>query len=433
MSTTDAELGNPSAQREDRATAQRDDRAPALREDQEVPLPLRRMAAWGWRLIVVAAAAWVVMKALAPVTSVVIPVILAILLTALLNPLVNLLTRRTPLNRGLSSALALIGFILAVLGMFYFAGTQLMKSFDDIRSKSIAGFRQLTQWAARTFGLDDNAIDEATTQLLDRLRDNAGQLISGAMSGLSTASTIVSGIFICLFTLLFLLLGGQKIWRWLVSTLPRGARIPTHEAGRRGWRALGYYVRTQVLVAAVDAFGIAIGLALLGLPQYAVPVWLIVFLFSFIPIIGAILSGAVACLLVLVMEGFWPAVIMLVIVLVVQQVEGNVLNPLLMGRAVELHPLAIFLGVAFGGTLYGMVGALLSIPVLSFLNAFIGYLANRDPAPTLAPDVEGWRAFGMTADAGAASLEQPSTPDASPPRGAPDPAEVVAAPAEQQD
>lgn len=197
---------------------------------------------------------------------------------------------------------------------------------------------------------------------------------------------VATGIVICLFTLFFLLSSGTAIWRWVVGLLPPDARIPTHEAFRRGWKALSAYVRTQILVAAVDAVGIALGMVVLGLGSYAVPIWLLVFLFSFIPLVGAIASGAIAVLLVLVLNNWVSALIMLGIVLAVQQIEGNVLQPFLMGKAVEMHPLAVFLGVAAGAMLAGIPGALFAIPLIAFVNATMLYVVGRDPSPELGLD-----------------------------------------------
>src|SRR5699024_6945736 len=166
-----------------------------------------------------------------------------------------------------------------------------------------------------------------------------------------------------------------------------------HEAFRRGWKALSAYIRTQILVAGVDATGIAIGMIGLGLGSYAVPIWLLVFLFSFIPLVGAIVSGAIAVLLVLVLNSWVGALIMLAIVLAVQQLEGNVLQPFLMGKAVELHPLAVFLGVAAGAVVARFAGALFSIPLMAFVDATLLYVVGRDPSPDLGQDEAGAEHF----------------------------------------
>lgn len=358
----------------------------AAQVDDAVPLGLRQVTAWAWRLIVIVVAGWLVVRGLSRVSTVVIPILIALLAASVLQPLVGWLRRRTNLGAMGASAVAMLGLVVAVTGMLVFAIQQLTASFSDIQAKATLGFRQLLNWVSSTLRIDTTTLNHALEQAQSRIQANSGQLVNGAMTGLSGLTTVVTGAFIALFTLFFLLAHGDRLWLWVVTLLPEQARVDTHEAFRRGWRSLGAYVRTQVIVAAVDATGIAGGAAILGLVGYAIPIWLIVFLFSFVPIIGAFLSGALAVLLVLVLKSFWSAVIMLVIVLVVQQVESHVMQPILMGRAVALHPLAVFLGVAFGGTIAGIPGALFAIPLMAFVNATGLYLSGRDPAPQLKTD-----------------------------------------------
>ncbi|ATG54201.1 AI-2E family transporter [Brachybacterium ginsengisoli] len=369
-------------------------RAPGLAtEVEEIPLGVRRAAAWSWRLIVVVAAASLLLWGLLQVAGLVVPVLIAILLAALLTPVVKVLTRYTFLGRAAASGIALLGLLLVIAGMFTLAGRQLFAQFADIQDKAVTGFQSLTDWATTTFKIEAPMVDSAIQEGLDKLQENSDQLVSGALGTAAVLGNLVTGILICLFALFFLLSGGSGIWRWVVGLLPPAARVPTHEAFRRGWKALSAYIRTQILVAGVDATGIAIGMIGLGLGSYAVPIWLLVFLFSFIPLVGAIASGAIAVLLVLVLHSWVGAVIMLVIVLAVQQIEGNVLQPFLMGKAVELHPLAVFLGVAGGAMVAGIAGALFSIPLIAFVNATMLYIVGRDPSPELGLDAAGAEHF----------------------------------------
>ncbi|MDN6398972.1 MAG: AI-2E family transporter [Brachybacterium sp.] len=355
-------------------------------EVEEIPIGVRRAASWSWRLIVVVAASALILWGLLQITTIVIPVVIAILLAALLTPVVKVLTRYTFLGRGAASGVALLGLLLVISGMFTLAGRQLVAQFADIQEKAVTGFQDLLDWATSTFQIDDPMINSAIDEGLQQLEQYSGQLVSGAVSTAAVLGNLATGVVVALFTLFFLLSGGAGIWRWVVGLLPPAARVPTHEAFRRGWKALSAYMRTQILVAAVDAFGIAIGMIGLGLGSYAVPIWLLVFLFSFVPLVGAIASGAIAVLLVLVLNNWIGALIMLAIVLVVQQLESNILQPFLMGKAVELHPLAVFLGVAAGAMVAGIPGALFAIPLLAFVNATLLYVAGRDPSPDLGLD-----------------------------------------------
>ncbi|MGY5766643.1 AI-2E family transporter [Brachybacterium sp. DNPG3] len=359
---------------------------PQPQEVEEIPLGVRRLAAWSWRLIVIVAGGALVLWAVSQVASIVIPVLLAILVTVLLTPLVQVLTRYTFLGRGAASGIALLGLILVIAGMFTLAGRQLIAQWADIQSKAVDGFQSLLTWVTETFSIDAPMMDDAIDEGLAQLQANADALINSAMSTAAALASIGTGIIIFLFSLFFLLAGGPTIWRWLVGLLPPASRMTTHEAFRRGWKALAAYVRTQILVAGVDATGIAIGMVCLGMGSYAVPIWLLVFLFSFIPLVGAVLSGAIAVLLVLVLKGWVFALIMLAVVIAVQQIEGNVLQPFLMGKAVELHPLAVFLGVAGGAMVAGIPGALFAIPLIAFVNATLLYVVGRDPSPELEAD-----------------------------------------------
>jgi predicted PurR-regulated permease PerM len=364
-----------------------EDGTPATpREVAEIPIGIRRLGAWSWRLIVIAAAAALILWGLLQITAIVIPVLIAILIASLLSPLVTLLTRHTFLGRGAASGVALVGLIVVIVGMFTLASRQLFEQAGDIYAKAFTGVQTLIDWANSTFNLDSQMLDRASDEILAKLQENTDSLVSGAFSTAAVVGNIVTGIVIALFSLFFLLAGGSSIWRWVVGLLPPAARVPAHESVRRGWRALSAYMRTQIMVAAVDATGISIGMIALGTGSYAVPIWLIVFLFSFVPLVGAIVSGAIAILIVLVLKGWVLAIIMLAVVIAVQQIESNVLQPFLMGKAVELHPLAVFLGVASGAMIAGIAGALFAIPLIAFVNATLLYMTGRDPSPELGVD-----------------------------------------------
>lgn len=362
-------------------------RPPALSpEVEEIPIGVRRLASWSWRLIVIVAASALILWGLLQITVIVIPVLIAVLLTVLLAPVVNVLTKYTFLGRAAASGIALLGLLLVIAGMFTLAGRQLIAQWPDIQTRAVEGFQALLDWVQSSFQIDMPMINTAIDEALEQLQQYSGQLVSGAMSTAAVLGNLGTGIVICLFTLFFLLSSGGVIWRWMVGLLPPAARVPTHEGFRRGWKALSAYVRTQILVAAVDAFGISIGMVFMGMGSYAVPIWLLVFLFSFVPLVGAIASGAIAVLLVLVLQDWIFALIMLGIVLLVQQAESNLLQPLLMGKAVDIHPLGVFIGVAAGVLLASIPGALFAIPIIAFVNATLLYLVGRDPSPDLPKD-----------------------------------------------
>jgi predicted PurR-regulated permease PerM len=186
---------------------------------------------------------------------------------------------------------------------------------------------------------------------------------------------VLAGLFIVMFVTFFFLRDGAQIWAFLTRFLPRGARLPMWRAGNEAWETLHSYVKATVFVAFVDALGIGVGAAVLGVPL-ALPLGALVFLSSFIPVIGATLSGAVAILVALVAKGPVTALIMLAIVIAVQQLEGHVLQPFIMGRAVALHPLAVILVLTGGIVIAGIVGGLIAVPILAVLNTAVRSLAT---------------------------------------------------------
>ena len=196
--------------------------------------------------------------------------------------------------------------------------------------------------------------------------------------------SFLTGLLLTLFTAFFFLYDGRSIFSWFVGLLPKPARAQAEGAALRGWQTLVQYVRVQIIVAGVDSVGIGIGAFFLGLPL-VIPLTVLVFLGSFIPIVGAVATGAIAVIVALVSQGFVSALIMLGVVLLVQQIEGNVLQPFIMGKAVSVHPLAVVLAVAAGGFRYGIPGALFAVPLIAVINTVVLYLSGKD---VFAPDEE---------------------------------------------
>lgn len=342
-----------------------------------VPVPVRVAAAWSWRLLVVVAAVGLCGYLLSTVAVVVIPVLIAGLLAGLLFPLVRW-ARSHRVPAGAAAGLTVLGLVGVVVGLLVLAGRQIVAGFAEVSGSAVTGVRQLLDRLEGTpFGWDVGTFDDWIGDVGLTVQDNSQAILDGAMSFGSTAGHVLTGVVILLFTLFFLLMDGERIWLFLVRLFPVPVRRAVNGAGRHGWTALVQYARAQGLVAALDAVGIGVGAALLGVPL-ALPIGILVFLGSFIPIVGAVVTGAVAVLVALVANGTTTALLMLGVVLLVQQLEGNVLQPLIMGKAVSVHPLAVFLAVATGAVLYGIVGALFAVPVVAFLNTVVRYLAGGE-------------------------------------------------------
>jgi predicted PurR-regulated permease PerM len=352
------------------------------RDDEDVPRGLRVATAWSWRLLVLAAAVALVLWLVGRLKDVLIPVSIALLLSALLSPSVGWLRRRVRLPRSLAVAVVLIGGIAAVGGVLTLVVTQFVNSFPALAKNATDGIRTI-QNSLRTGALhlsNDQltGVADAVQRWLDSHRD---MLTSGALSTATTAVDVLFTALLVLFTTFFFLRDGRRIWHFLVSLLPSVGRAPLGAAGEASWVTLVSYVRATVLVAFIDAVGIGLALSLLRV-QLAFPLAALVFLGAFVPIVGAAVSGAVAVLVALVTDGWVTALIVLAAVVLVQQLEGHILQPLIMGRAVAIHPLAVILAIATGLILAGIMGALIAVPLVAVINTGIRRLvSHRQPSP----------------------------------------------------
>lgn len=350
-----------------------------------VPRGLKIATAYAWRFLVLAAAIAVLVWIVIQLRLLIIPLLAAILVTALVWPLFSLLLRRLP--RWLSLIITLLLTVSVIAGLLWVAIWQITRDAASVRDRTVAGIGQLRDFLIEgPLHLTGGQIDDAVRQGFGILQEQAQLLWSGALAIGSTLGHVATGILLTLFILICVLADGAGIWRWVVRLFPTRARSAVDGAGRAGWRTVITYARTQLLVATIDAIGIGVGAALLGVPL-AAPIGVLVFLGAFVPFVGAVLTGALAVFLALVYNGPWIALWMLVIVLGVQQVEGHILQPLLMGAAVKVHPLAVVLAVAGGAMVAGIAGAVFAVPLAAFVNVVWLYLSRRgwerpvDPGP----------------------------------------------------
>ena len=350
----------------------------ALDDDAVDPF-VRKAAAWSWRLLVIAAALAVLLWVLWQLEVIVVAVALAVMLTALLVPAVDWLDRRGVRRSG-AVALVLFSAFGVFGGILTFVVSQFVSGVPGLVEQVTRSIDNATQWLIEgPAHLSREQIDRAGDTAVKALRDNQEKLTSGALSTAATLTEIVTGALLMLFTLIFLLYGGRNIYAFLTKIVPAHTRERVRDAGRAGFGSLIGYVRATFLVALVDAVGIGAGLAIMGVPL-ALPLASLVFLGAFVPLVGAVLSGFVAVVVALLAKGFIYALITFGLIIAVQQLEAHVLQPLVMGRAVSIHPLAIVLAIATGGVLAGIVGALLAVPLLAFLNSAIRVLIASDPA-----------------------------------------------------
>ena len=344
-----------------------------------VPSSLRIAAAWSWRVIVIGALIYLLLRGIDLLLEVFVPVLVAVLLAALLQPgAAALVKRRWP--RSLAAFAMLLVGILIVAGIITLVVNRVVADWHSLTGQISQGLTQVQRSITRTFPITQHQLDQLVTQAQHAIGANKSALATGAISTAGTVTQVFTGLLLTLLTLFFFLKDGRSIWLWLVGLMPRQARAYVDEAARRSWRALVSYVRATVSVALIDAIGIGIGLLILRVPL-ALPLAALVFIGAFIPIIGSFIAGSVAVLVALVSNGFVVALITLGVVILVMQLEGHVFSPLLLGRAVRIHPLAVVLGIATGLIIGGIFGALVAVPIIAVLNVGGTYLVHRHDGP----------------------------------------------------
>ncbi|MFI5543364.1 AI-2E family transporter [Streptomyces sp. NPDC051815] len=338
-----------------------------------VPWGMRVAAEASWRLLLLAGMLWVLMKVISEVRLVVLAFAAAMLVTAMLQPFVVRL-RRLGLPRGLATAVtAILGFV--VIGLVgWFVVWQVMDNLDDLSDRVRDGINELKLWALDSpFHVTEKQINDIAKNLSETIGTNTEQITSAGLQGVTVLVEVLTGILLAMFSTLFLLYDGKRIWTWALGLVPAAARAGVAGAGPRAWRTLTAYVRGTVIVALIDAIFIGLGLYFLDVPM-AVPLAVFIFLFAFIPLVGAVISGALAVVVALVTQGVFTALMTLLVVLAVQQIEGHVLQPFILGRAVRVHPLAVVLSVAAGGMIAGIGGAVVAVPLVAVTNTVVGYL-----------------------------------------------------------
>ncbi|MFI6472277.1 AI-2E family transporter [Streptomyces sp. NPDC050516] len=338
-----------------------------------VPWSMRVAAEVGWRLLVLAGTLYVLTQVISAIALVVLAFVAALLITALLQPTVARL-KRMGLPRGVATAVtAISGFVIMGL-VGWFVVWQVMDNLDDLSNKVRDGIEELKRWALNSpFHVTEDQINQIAKNLSDTIGSNTNEITSAGLQGVTVLVEVLTGILLAMFSTLFLLYDGPKIWQWVLKLVPAAARPGVAGAGPQAWRTLTAYVRGTVIVALIDAICIGVGIYFLGVPM-AVPLAVFIFLFAFIPLVGAVISGALAVVVALVTDGVFNALMVLVVVLAVQQIEGHVLQPFILGRAVRVHPLAVVLSVAAGGMVAGIGGAVVAVPLVAVTNTVVGYL-----------------------------------------------------------
>ncbi|WP_338087975.1 AI-2E family transporter [Nocardioides lijunqiniae] len=360
----------------------------------QVPWGLDLAAAWGWRFLVIVAAGLVLVKTISFFSVIALPAAVALLITALVAPLVGWMDRHG-FPRGLASILVVLGGLGLVGLLLTFAGQQVANGANDLADSTVEGLDKIRTWLKDgPLNASDSQINDWIGQAQDAItsRTENGEVLSQVTSVGSTLGHLFAGFFIVLFATYFFLADGDRIWAWFVRLAPRAARQHVDGSGRVAWISLTQFVRATVLVALVDAIGIMIGAAALNVP-FVLAIGVLVFLGAFVPLVGASVAGGVAVLVALVDQGPLDALIMLAVVIAVQQVEGHLLQPFLMGRWVSVHPLGVIFALGAGVIVGGVAGALVAVPLAAAGNAVVQHLASNtrvgdDPVEELEEDYQ---------------------------------------------
>lgn len=345
-------------------------------EDSVHPL-VRQAAAWAWRLLILLTAVVALLWVMKIFEVIFVSTAVALLLSALLLPGVDWLDRHG-VHRGLAVFLLLATGLAAISGILAFVISQFIDGVPGLVVQVTQVVDSSRAWLVNgPLHLSAEQMDKLRDTVTQALQTNQSALTSGALSTAGTITEIVTGAFVVLFTMIFFLYGGRNIWQFVVKIFPTAVREKVHTAGIAGFRSLIGYTRATFLVALVDAVGIGTGLAILGVPL-ALPLASLVFLGAFIPLVGAVLTGFLAVIVALIAKGWIVGLIAFGVVIGVNQLESHVLQPLVMGRAVAIHPLAVVLGISAGALLAGIVGALLAVPLIAFFDRAIRVLIAPD-------------------------------------------------------
>jgi predicted PurR-regulated permease PerM len=339
-----------------------------------IPRGLVIAAAWSWRLLLVGITAYAVLRVLALLSLVVIPLVAALLLAALLRPVTALLHRRLP--GPLSSLLTLLLAAVSLGGLGYLIGVRFAQELPSLIQQLVGTIHQLRAVVSDK-GVPQLQLDQIEAPVVNWLQRNRSEAVGYLTTGASYFVEFLVLLLLTLFITFFLLYDGERIWRWLISPLPPSESLRVDRAGQAAWATITGYVRGTAAIATIHGIVIGLALYLLGVPL-VLPLAVLIFLGSFIPFIGALVAGGLAVLVTFGTQGWLTALILLGILLAESQLEVHLLQPLIVGRYVRMHPLAIGLSFAVGTVLAGILGAIIAVPTAAVIHQAVPALRGPD-------------------------------------------------------
>jgi predicted PurR-regulated permease PerM len=352
------------------------DRAEAHTDTAHVPPTFAKVAAYAWRFLVIVAAAYAIVYGLIQLRLLVLPVIVALFLATILAPPAYWLTGKG-LPHLLATWVVVLGSIAFFVGVFALVAPHVADEAGQLSQDLRAGAEQALEWASEgPLNLSREQVQNFVDQASQRLRENSSTLTQGALAGAIRLVELIAATILMLVITFFFVKDGKQMWAWVTKHFDESRRKDVREIGMRSWATLGAYIRGTALIALVDAVLIGIALIIVGVPL-VVPLMLITFIGGFFPVVGAFTAGLVAVLVALASGGFFDALVIGAVITLIQQLEGDLLQPLILGRAVKLHPVVVLLSLTAGGILAGIAGAFLAVPTAAVAATVGNYLRNR--------------------------------------------------------
>jgi putative heme transporter len=367
---------------------------------------IRVAAAWSWRLLIIGLAIYVLARLFVRVELVAFSFVIALFLTAVLHPLERLLSR-LPGPRSLAPALAMLVGLAALAGIAYFVTWQITTNSSQIGDQINNFVDKSRDWLRNgPLNLKSSDLDKIADNIKSAVQAHQSEIISGAIETVRTVVEALGALLLILLSTFFLLRDGEHIWGWTLRLFPAAAQERMDVAGRAGWRSVGGYIRGQVLIALFHGISVMILLFILNVPL-AAALGVLIFLGSFIPLIGLTVTGALCVAVAGLEHGLTAAIVVGVAIIVLVQLEAHFLQPVILSRSVEVHPLAIALSVITGTILAGIVGALLAVPFVAFLNSTTHALRAT---PALPEDDSGFPVEELDAPGEAVDAGEPVQP-----------------------
>ncbi|MFE8938143.1 AI-2E family transporter [Streptomyces sp. NPDC007872] len=380
---------------------------PAMLSSSKTAAALRTAARVSAESLLVLLMAAVALWILGRMWSVVWPLIVALFLTTMTWPLARFLRRRgwAP---ALAATVVTVLFLVVVAGIVALIAVPVASQSGELADGVVEGIQRLREWAAGPpLNIGDDQISGAFDAAVARVQDSVGSMVTTVVTGVSTVFNGLVTAVLALFLMFFFLKDGPRFLPWLTRQLPGRLATDVPVVAERGWETLGAFVRSQAFVGLLDAVFIGLGLWFLDVPL-VLPLAVLTFVSAFVPIVGALFAGLVAVLIALVSNGLTDALLVLAIIVVVQQLEGNVFQPMIQSRGLGLHAAVVLLAVTLGGSLAGIVGSLLAVPAAALVAVVWNYLREQLAAPPREPDADGPDADGPDLDGPRATAAVPS-------------------------